>query len=30
MVLDLTLPDVSGFDLLDQVGKQPRCATCRS
>jgi HAMP domain-containing protein/CheY-like chemotaxis protein len=23
MVLDLTLPDVSGFDLLDQVGKQP-------
>ncbi|WP_296948784.1 response regulator [uncultured Massilia sp.] len=24
MVLDLTLPDVSGFDLLDQVGKQPQ------
>jgi CheY-like chemotaxis protein/signal transduction histidine kinase/HAMP domain-containing protein len=23
MVLDLTLPDVSGFDLLDQIGKQP-------
>jgi CheY-like chemotaxis protein len=22
MVLDLTLPDVSGFDLLDQIGKQ--------
>jgi CheY-like chemotaxis protein len=24
MVLDLTLPDISGFDLLDQIGKQPR------
>nr|WP_314542992.1 response regulator [uncultured Massilia sp.] len=24
MVLDLTLPDVSGFDLLDQIGKQPQ------
>jgi CheY-like chemotaxis protein/two-component sensor histidine kinase len=23
MVLDLTLPDVSGFDLLDQIGKLP-------
>jgi HAMP domain-containing protein/CheY-like chemotaxis protein len=23
MVLDLTLPDVSGFDLLDQIGKEP-------
>ncbi|MCC2960423.1 response regulator [Massilia sp. IC2-278] len=23
MVLDLTLPDISGFDLLDQIGKQP-------
>ena len=23
MVLDLTLPDVSGFDLLDQIGKKP-------
>jgi CheY-like chemotaxis protein len=22
MVLDLTLPDISGFDLLDQIGKQ--------
>ncbi|MCS0580579.1 response regulator [Massilia pinisoli] len=24
MVLDLTLPDISGFDLLDQIGKQPQ------
>jgi CheY-like chemotaxis protein/nitrogen-specific signal transduction histidine kinase len=24
MVLDLTLPDVSGFDLLDQIGKLPQ------
>ncbi|MGZ5202041.1 MAG: response regulator, partial [Telluria sp.] len=24
MVLDLTLPDVSGFDLLDQIGQNPR------
>jgi len=24
IVLDLTLPDISGFDLLDQIGKQPR------
>jgi CheY-like chemotaxis protein/signal transduction histidine kinase/HAMP domain-containing protein len=24
MVLDLTLPDISGFDLLDQLGAQPR------
>ncbi|WP_332876984.1 response regulator [Massilia sp. S19_KUP03_FR1] len=23
MVLDLTLPDISGFDLLDQIGKEP-------
>jgi CheY-like chemotaxis protein len=23
MVLDLTLPDISGFDLLDQIGKLP-------
>ena len=23
MVLDLTLPDISGFDLLDQIGRQP-------
>ncbi len=23
MVLDLTLPDISGFDLLDQIGKKP-------
>jgi CheY-like chemotaxis protein/signal transduction histidine kinase len=23
MVLDLTLPDISGFDLLDQLGKMP-------
>jgi HAMP domain-containing protein/CheY-like chemotaxis protein/signal transduction histidine kinase len=23
MVLDLTLPDVSGFDLLDQIGNEP-------
>ncbi|MFL6658936.1 MAG: response regulator, partial [Massilia sp.] len=23
MVLDLTLPDISGFDLLDQIGKDP-------
>jgi HAMP domain-containing protein/CheY-like chemotaxis protein/signal transduction histidine kinase len=24
MVLDLTLPDISGFDLLDQIGKLPK------
>jgi CheY-like chemotaxis protein len=24
MVLDLTLPDISGFDLLDQIGKQAK------
>ncbi|RYF00356.1 MAG: response regulator, partial [Oxalobacteraceae bacterium] len=24
MVLDLTLPDISGFDLLDQIGKLPQ------
>ncbi|GAB3400792.1 response regulator [Massilia agilis] len=24
MVLDLTLPDISGFDLLDQIGQNPR------
>jgi len=24
MVLDLTLPDISGFDLLDQIGKKPQ------
>ena len=23
MVLDLTLPDISGFDLLDEIGKKP-------
>jgi CheY-like chemotaxis protein/signal transduction histidine kinase/HAMP domain-containing protein len=24
MVLDLTLPDISGFDLLDKIGKMPK------
>ncbi|MES2933698.1 MAG: response regulator, partial [Pseudomonadota bacterium] len=24
MVLDLTLPDINGFDLLDMIGKEPR------
>jgi CheY-like chemotaxis protein len=29
-VLDLRLPDMNGFDLLEQVQADERCATCRS